>query len=205
MLISSCFIFIVSASNGTPQCESVGYSGYPVCTSWLINSVNTSVYFDNSLMSVQNASIININGDMYMQINCTGIPQYDHVITSSDVNWLNSRPKASSDFTKGATIRMTSISFFGRQYFVEMERLFSIFLAGFVRMVSDCAACKRRLRRNNRYVWREGYKHPTFVPPEGGTVEKIYICRSCYDKSKPTQTAPLTPTLQKDPIVVGYV
>jgi len=38
-----------------------------------------------------------------MNVETSGIPQYYHVITQSDVQWLNSRPDASHDFIAGST------------------------------------------------------------------------------------------------------
>ena len=84
------------------QCYNQGFSNDPICTSWLINYYNESTYFQ-SIVNVQNVTEVSLSGEKFMQITATGIPQYDHVMTTSDIDWLDSRPKASSDFTNGKT------------------------------------------------------------------------------------------------------
>lgn len=95
-------LFSITVYCQIPECEYQGYSNDLLCSSWLLNVVNSSIYFD-SLTSVQNATAVQENGSTYMKIDCTGIPQYNHVMTSSDINWLNSRPHASTDFDNGRT------------------------------------------------------------------------------------------------------
>ncbi|MCP5169550.1 MAG: YHYH protein [Hahellaceae bacterium] len=79
-------------------------------TPWIINTQTRSRYIfeDNSnqgvLVNVQAAESTDINGESYTKVTATGIPDYEVTLTQAQIDTLNARPKASTDFTGGATL-----------------------------------------------------------------------------------------------------
>ncbi len=72
-----------------------------VLTDWLINTTDErSVNFSASV-NVQSVEQVDINGTPFALIRSTGIPNYTTEISQELLNSLNSRPKATSDFTNG--------------------------------------------------------------------------------------------------------
>lgn len=86
----------------TPTCASTGNSTTALCSQWVFNDEKTSTVFA-CLVDVQDAAPVELSSKWYMQVSATGIPGYVHTMTSNDINNLNSRPHASSDFVSGAT------------------------------------------------------------------------------------------------------
>jgi hypothetical protein len=68
-------------------------------TAWIINSEHTNSYFSSVLTDVTASAI---SGTEW-SVTTNRIPNYDHAFTASEISALNSRPRASSDFTTGAT------------------------------------------------------------------------------------------------------
>ena len=100
VLICALLVSIVYSQT----CKTSGGLGNNLyCNSWMINTAHTSSYFSNAKTDCQDVTEVTLNNVNYIQATCTGIPQYDVVITQDDVNFLNSRPKASTDFTNGHT------------------------------------------------------------------------------------------------------
>lgn len=71
--------------------------------SWMINNSETSpTIVDGSanpaLVNVQSVSETTVSGRAMVQVNATGVPNYTHVLTQAEVDWLNNRPNAGSDF-----------------------------------------------------------------------------------------------------------
>lgn len=76
-------------------------------SSWIINNETSSTYINNGntgvTENVQVAEIVNLSDIEYMHVNTTGVPQYDVTLTQEQVDWLNSRPRAATDFANGVT------------------------------------------------------------------------------------------------------
>ncbi|PKG93231.1 YHYH protein [Paraglaciecola sp. MB-3u-78] len=77
---------------------------------WIINdtdAVSTNITDASTgegiLVDVQSVTEETVNGATYTVVTTQGIPEYDVTITQDIVDTLNARPKASSDFTDGAT------------------------------------------------------------------------------------------------------
>jgi predicted glutamine amidotransferase len=78
--------------------------------SWIINNDTTSTYIQNNgavVENVQSAEIVTVSeddGDVeYMFVNTTDIPKYDVTLTEAQIEALNSRPLAATDFATGVT------------------------------------------------------------------------------------------------------
>lgn len=77
---------------------------------WIINetdAVSTNITDASTgegiLVDVQSVTEETVNGASYTVVTTQGIPEYDVTITQEMVDTLNNRPRASSDFTSGAT------------------------------------------------------------------------------------------------------
>lgn len=69
---------------------------------WLINNSTTGAYI-NALVNVQSVSSTSIGPNTFNRITATGIPDYEILMTQDDVDALNARPKAATDFISGVT------------------------------------------------------------------------------------------------------
>lgn len=79
-------------------------------SAWIINNDTTSTFIQDStaiLEDVQSAEVVTIvedNVDVeYVYVQASGIPRYEITMTQTQVDELNARPQASSDFTSGVT------------------------------------------------------------------------------------------------------
>jgi len=79
--------------------------------SWVLNSdaVRSQYIFETDsnlgvLVNVQSVSESTVENILYTYVEATGIPSYAVSLTEADVDGLNNRPKAASDFTGGSTI-----------------------------------------------------------------------------------------------------
>ncbi|WP_289031317.1 YHYH protein [uncultured Paraglaciecola sp.] len=82
----------------------------PTSDIWIINetdAVSTNITDASTgegvLVDVQSVTEETIDGITYTVVSSQGIPEYDVTITQDMIDSLNARPKASSDFTDGAT------------------------------------------------------------------------------------------------------
>ncbi|NMH66342.1 YHYH protein [Shewanella salipaludis] len=74
---------------------------------WLLNTNVRSSYIKSNgngvLVNVQGLQTSASAGTHYLTVATTGIPDYKVTLSQSDVDWLNNRPKAASDFYGGVT------------------------------------------------------------------------------------------------------
>jgi hypothetical protein len=69
-------------------------------TAWVINNEgHTNSYFSGTVTDVTSSAL----ASSVWEVKTNRIPNYDHKFTSTEISTLNSRPKASSDFSSGAT------------------------------------------------------------------------------------------------------
>ncbi|ASM54827.1 hypothetical protein PNIG_a2853 [Pseudoalteromonas nigrifaciens] len=122
VLTDEALIFELSADDGTNDVviDSVtitvrASSDYTSNTSaklasWLINKDTTSTYIQNNgavvedVQSVEVVSVAQDDADVeYMYVQTTDIPKYDVTLTQEQVDALNNRPRAATDFYNGVT------------------------------------------------------------------------------------------------------
>lgn len=74
---------------------------------WLVNNTTRSTYIKSAgvgvLVNVQSLASSHQNGIDLLTVTATGIPDYQVLMTQSDVDALNSRPKAATEFLGGTT------------------------------------------------------------------------------------------------------
>ena len=70
--------------------------------SWIINNNDAAAYID-ALVNVQSVSNVQIGPNPFFQVAASGVPDYSVVVTQDQIDALNSRPKAASDFDGGQT------------------------------------------------------------------------------------------------------
>jgi len=87
-----------------------GTVSYPeLLTAWVMNSTGeTAAIISNgngdSTKPQVNVQSVASDGSTYAIVTATGIPKYDVYISQEQVDWLNNRPKAATDFDAGSTI-----------------------------------------------------------------------------------------------------
>lgn len=70
--------------------------------SWVINNTDSSANF-GVLVNVQSVSSTSIGPNQFNQISATGIPDYQVEMTQAQIDTLNNRPEAATDFDNGQT------------------------------------------------------------------------------------------------------
>jgi len=91
--------------------DEVFYLAPTFSASWLVNTDGARsqyIFEGNSnlgvLVNVQSVSESTVENILYTYVEATGIPDYAVSLTEADVDGLNDRPNADSDFTSGSTI-----------------------------------------------------------------------------------------------------
>lgn len=89
-------------------------------TLWHLNLTNqTAAVFTNPdaspiLVEVQALDALDLSGTLFLQVNATGIPAYQHTLTAADVNWLNNvQPDSKFVNNSGTTLTAGAILDFG--------------------------------------------------------------------------------------------
>lgn len=77
-------------------------AGSTLLTAWIVSQQNSPIFTD-ATVNVQQVTAKTVNGTAYVCITTDKIPDYVHTTTASDIAWLNSRPKAATDFRSGQT------------------------------------------------------------------------------------------------------
>lgn len=80
----------------------------PILTVWMLNTTGetAAVIRQNGnpvLVNVQSVTEQTTGGVDYVCVGATGIPNYETIMTSALITWLNSRPRAMTDFVLGHT------------------------------------------------------------------------------------------------------
>lgn len=80
----------------------------PILTAWMLNTTGetAAVIRQNGnpvLVNVQGVTQQTTGGVNYVCVGATGIPSYETTMTSDLIDWLNSRPRAMTDFVLGHT------------------------------------------------------------------------------------------------------
>jgi len=82
----------------------------PLLCAWVLNDIgmrSTTISENNSnlgvLVNVQSVTSVSNNNNDYVLVTASGIPDYTVTATEELVLWLNSRPKAATDFATGAS------------------------------------------------------------------------------------------------------
>jgi hypothetical protein len=108
---------LACSSTGSDGGSSTGASGNacgsgdvakkPICSAWRLNQTATAARLKNGdgsplLVDVQEATLVVVDGASYVAVKATGVPSYRHTVTKAEYDALTTRPKAASDFVKGA-------------------------------------------------------------------------------------------------------
>lgn len=85
------------------------YDRADLCTAWMMNtSGETAAVLQDAdgsapLVNIQSVSVVEDGGADYAVVVGTGLPSYALTLSADDLDALNSRPRAASDFAGGAT------------------------------------------------------------------------------------------------------
>lgn len=89
------------------ECAGCGETN-PILAAWMVNrSGETSVFIRDAgqpvAVDVQDVYTQTVGGVDFLCVQTTAIPSYETEVTSALVTWLNSRPRAATDFVSGQT------------------------------------------------------------------------------------------------------
>ena len=99
--VDGAYVATLTVSDGTAE-DSATVTITASTNSWIINNEQSGAYID-ALVNVQSISDFNIGPNEFYQISATGIPNYSVELTQDDIDALNARPEAASDFVGGQT------------------------------------------------------------------------------------------------------
>lgn len=99
---------VVAGNNAAATESDAPTEGMPLFSVWVMNDngERSAVLMDGSVgieVNVQAVTAMEVSSQLYALVEATGIPNYTVTITQDQVDWLNSRPRAASDFISGAT------------------------------------------------------------------------------------------------------
>jgi len=97
-------------------CEGTEHESSILCSSWMYNETQerSSILKDGSagiLVNITSSSVSNENGEDYLIIEANGIPNYQFTFSQEDIDALNNRPNAATDFTSGTTTAQAGITY----------------------------------------------------------------------------------------------
>jgi hypothetical protein len=89
------------------------YANHPLCTAFaLFHTQDTAEYgsaFGLITTTDTDVALVSVNADRkYMDVTTSGIPSYNHELSTAEIEALNSRPLAVTDFVNGSTSAMPS-------------------------------------------------------------------------------------------------
>ena len=105
-----------SGQNTGNGCDGTSYEGTAICNAWLYNTSNTvsSVLQENGAgiaVNVTSTEVMDENGDDILVVTASGIPDYDVTFSQSDIDALNARPNAVTDFVDGVTNAQPGVTY----------------------------------------------------------------------------------------------
>lgn len=93
-------------------CVGTAYEGNPLCSVWLFNTNNEKsvVLQEDSAGILVDIAYTEIQ-DGHLVVYASGIPNYSVTVTDADIQMLNSRPNAATDFVDGETILQAGVTY----------------------------------------------------------------------------------------------
>jgi hypothetical protein len=79
------------------------YEDSDLCTAWVMSSGTSPLVDAGSATDVTGLSVVSDGGVEFMQVSTEGLPSYDVTLTQADIDDLDARPNASTDFVSGQT------------------------------------------------------------------------------------------------------
>jgi hypothetical protein len=100
-----------AADSVTVTAEDCATSSDTLFCSWIINdtSKRSAFIFESdtsstrALIDVQSVTEVTVNGQDYVRVQASGVPDYEVAMTADMIAELNARPKAATDFVTGST------------------------------------------------------------------------------------------------------
>jgi len=104
---------LVTSGNG---CTETVYEGADICEAWMYNTedVVSSVLREDGagiVVNIASSTVVNENGADYLKITTSGIPDYTVVFSQEDIDALNARPNANTDFQSGSTTAQAGVTY----------------------------------------------------------------------------------------------
>ena len=103
-------------SNGSNGCVDTEYEGSFLCDAWLYNTSGkkSAVLQEDGagiLTDIAYTTLSTEDDVDYLIIETSGVPSYEWKADQSDVDWLNNRPNASTDFVDGETLAQVGVTY----------------------------------------------------------------------------------------------
>ena len=97
-------------------CTETAYEGSEICDAWIYNTGSSlsSVLREDAagiVVDVASSAVVNREGEDFLLITASGIPDYSVVFTQSDIDALNARPNAATDFENGSTVAQAGVTY----------------------------------------------------------------------------------------------
>ena len=104
---------LITIGNG---CTETVYEGAALCEAWFYNPDATlsSVMREDGegiVVNIASSNVVNRDGEDLLMITASGIPDYDVVFEQTQIDALNARPNASTDFENGETTAQAGVTY----------------------------------------------------------------------------------------------
>ncbi len=125
-ILSTLFLMTVGCSgdkNGEEAlsisgngCTETDFEGTPACDAWFYNideTLSNVLQEDGSgiVVNIASSAVVYEGEEAFLKISTSGIPDYDVVFEQSDIDALNVRPNASTDFENGETTAQVGVTY----------------------------------------------------------------------------------------------
>ncbi len=103
---------LVATGNG---CTGTSFEGSQICESWMYNTSESlsSTLRENGdgiMVNIASSAVVNTDGNNYLLITASGIPDYQVTFSQNQIDGLNARPNAATDFVDGQTSVQPGVS-----------------------------------------------------------------------------------------------
>ena len=97
-------------------CDGTEYESSALCSSWIYNETQerSAVLVEGSegiLVNITSSAVTDQNGSAFVTVETSGIPSYQMTLTQADVDALNNRPNATTDFVSGTTTAQAGMTY----------------------------------------------------------------------------------------------
>ena len=97
-------------------CTETAYEGSAICEAWLYNpgGVVSSVLREDAagiIVNIASSAVVNQSGEDLLMVTASGIPDYTVVFAQSDIEALNVRPNADTDFVNSVTTAQAGVTY----------------------------------------------------------------------------------------------
>lgn len=97
-------------------CDGSSKEGAAICDAWMYNessSLSSVLQEDSSgiVTDIASSTVVEEGGKDYLLVSTSGVPSYQKTLSQTDIDSLNARPNAATDFANGVTTAQANMTY----------------------------------------------------------------------------------------------